>query len=55
MVLTRKLTDAQRRDLELVAQGYSRGDSAATCEALRRRGLIHGDWITGYYVYNRTR
>lgn len=49
------LTESQIRDLALVAQGYARGESAATCESLCRRGLLRGDWITGYDVTARGR
>ena len=51
MTSTRKaLTPAQDRDLRQIGEGLSRGESYAACEALRRRGLVTGDWITGYYV-----
>lgn len=52
MIATRttKLSDAQARDLRDVDGGLTRGESAAACEALVRRGLLRGDWITGYYV-----
>lgn len=49
------LTASQQRDLEQVASGLSRGDSANTCEALCRRGLLRGDWITGYDLTARGR
>lgn len=45
------LSEAQQRDLRLIVfAGYSRGDSANTCESLCRLGLLRGDWVTGYYV-----
>lgn len=43
-----RLTDAQQRDLRAIRQGYTRGESASTCEALCRRGWLKGDWLTGY-------
>lgn len=45
-----KLSEQQARDLRAVDQGLSRGESAATCESLCRRGLLRGDWLTGYYA-----
>ena len=47
------LTDAQRSALKDIAAGLSRGESAPACRALERRGLIHGDWLTGYYLTQR--
>lgn len=47
------LSSAQHRDLALIAQGYTRGESATTCEALCRRRLIAGDWMCGYDITER--
>jgi len=44
----RALSWSMERDLRAVALGLTRGDSEKSCEALCRRGLLRGDWITGY-------
>jgi hypothetical protein len=48
-----KLSDAAVGNLRDIAQGLSRGRSARSCESLVTRGLVVGDWITGYYVTAR--
>jgi hypothetical protein len=50
---THTLTDSQRRDLDLIRQGYTRGESATTCESLCRLGFVRGDWLTGYDLTSR--
>lgn len=51
----RPLTDAQLAGLLDIAAGLSRPESASTARALERRGLITGDWITGYHLSARGR
>lgn len=48
--LLRQLTAPMRRDLRDIASGLTRGESAHSCAGLCRRRLVHGDWMTGYYV-----
>ena len=45
-----KLTETQIQNLSDIAAGYSCGENYASCESLERRGLVRGDWVTGYYV-----
>lgn len=46
----KKLSEQMIRDLRSVLAGHTRGDSYRTCESLVARGLLSGDWETGYYV-----
>lgn len=45
-----RLSESQMRDLRDIARGLVRGERANTCESLHRRGLVRGDWMTGYYI-----
>ena len=51
--MTTRLTDSQIRDLTDVARGFTRGLSYITCESLCSKGLLRGDWFTGYYATAR--
>ena len=45
-----RLTEAQLANLRDIGMRYTRGEHAGACAALERRGLIRGDWDTGYYI-----